>query len=112
MKKKILDINKYLKEKGYVDDEKEYLKHNDFFSYTGYCNKNSLIPVSRNIFMNNLKTKIDKDIGQKFIDMLWQGKTIGEGKKEFKLSFDEVSLIIEASTINNSYLGKEVNFGK
>ena len=73
-----MNINQYLKEKGYVDDAKEYLKHNDFFSYTDYCNKNSLIPVSRNIFMNNLKTKIDKDIAQKFINML-SNQIIPEG---------------------------------
>lgn len=44
--------------------------------------------------------------------MLWQGKTIGECKQKFNLSFDEASLIIDASTINNKYLGKEVIFGK
>ena len=110
MAKKKPNYDDYLKKYcNYKDDVDEYKKHREYFdSYVKCCNENKLIPVSITKFKNHLKKTIDKTKAQKFMNMMHQGKTLGECKEHFELTFDEVNIIMNASVVKNSYFGREV----
>ena len=112
LKGNIMDnLEKYQREyMGYKDDKEEYKKFKSYYEgYTDYCSKEKLIPVSRDKFMQHLKTTIDKEVAQEFMDMMHTGKKLGECKEHFKLTFDEVDIIIKSTIVTNSYFGKKVN---
>jgi len=107
--KKRTDLNKFLRKYcNHKDDIEEYKKYKDYGIYYAFCNENKLIPVLRTKFMNHLKKTIDRNVAQKFMDMMWRGKTLGECKEYFELTFDEVFIIMDSIVINTSFFGREV----
>lgn len=51
--------------------------------------------------------KIPHTIKQKFLDLMWQGKTIGEAKNELCLDLDEATGILDENIATCQYLRKE-----
>jgi hypothetical protein len=92
----------------YKHDDSEYKKHRDYYdSYAPYCRKHDLIPITRDYFLEDLKKRINTEDAQGYINMLHEGKTIGECNAKYGFTFDESGLIIKSATVTNSFLGKE-----
>lgn len=93
-------------------DQKKHLKliQEDFpdtedFWLGSWCPK---APQHYKMQLRKKVAALPKDTRQKVLDLIWEGKTIGEVKDQLKLETDVVAQIISDNIKCYKYLGREV----
>jgi hypothetical protein len=94
---------------GYKDDSGEYKNFRSYYDeYCPWCREHKIFEISRDKFMEHIRKTIDKEKAQNFMDLMFEGYKLGDAQKEIGLSFDEVSITMDASIVNCSHFGKKV----